>query len=203
MGCKSSSALPFFQVLLHSFTVSSSVNFNQRKRKPSVHFRPLPCNHHQRSTPLLSTTTNNRLQQKKSTMASYFSFSASTIGEDLFYNYRRVVDNEKDIEVRPVRGKGKGLFSLHYIAPKAFITEYWGDKITEKEKNRRQVEREQAGLRNGYTARLRDGWYIDAMHCQSLARYANHSCSPNAKLYTVDIGGSNGCLLYTSDAADD
>ena len=48
-------------------------------------------------------------------MSPHYFTSEAEVGPDLFYNYRMVIEDEKDLEVRKSRGKGLGLFALHNI----------------------------------------------------------------------------------------
>ena len=125
-------------------------------------------------------------------MKPHLSFSEAEIGEGLFYNYKQVVDSAKDLCVRDAGVKGKGLFTKHFIKKKAFIIEYWGETIDRATKNERVKSLKSRNIRAQYFARLGGGLFIDATHCNSMARRANHSCSPNCRLYRVKVKDEHG-----------
>ena len=47
------------------------------------------------------------------------------------------------------------------------------------------------GLRASYFAQMGNCSFVDATHSECLAKYVNHSCQPNCKMYTVNIRGAN------------
>jgi uncharacterized protein len=80
---------------------------------------------------------------------------------------------------RPVRvGRGLaglGLFATAEIAKGAFIAEYSGPRISTAEANRREAR----GAKYMYELNAR--WTVDGSRRSNIARYANHSCRPNAE----------------------
>jgi SET domain-containing protein len=71
---------------------------------------------------------------------------------------------------------GLGLFATAEIKKRARIAEYRGRRITTE-----QAERLERGNRNRYMFELNSHWTIDGTPRYHLARYANHSCNPNAE----------------------
>lgn len=70
---------------------------------------------------------------------------------------------------------GLGLFATEPIAKGAFIAAYRGVRITHAEAERRELR----GAR--YIFEINSRWSIDGSDRRNLARYANHSCRPNAE----------------------
>jgi SET domain-containing protein len=70
---------------------------------------------------------------------------------------------------------GLGLFATAPIEKGAFIVEYKGRRITNAESARREAR----GAR--YMFELDSRWTMDGSNRRNLARYANHSCRPNAE----------------------
>lgn len=69
---------------------------------------------------------------------------------------------------------GLGLFALEDIPKGSFLVEYSGPLLTDEEADER-------GGR--YLFDLENGWNIDGSARTNLARYANHSCEPNAEAW--------------------
>ncbi len=70
---------------------------------------------------------------------------------------------------------GLGLFATKTIEKKGYIATYRGRRIT----NAEAEAREQRGGR--YLFELNSRWTIDGSSRWNVARYANHSCRPNAE----------------------
>ena len=67
---------------------------------------------------------------------------------------------------------GLGLFATAEIKKGAFIAEYKGRRIRNAEADRRP---------NRYMFEINNRWTLDGATRRNLARYANHSCRPNAE----------------------
>jgi SET domain-containing protein len=70
---------------------------------------------------------------------------------------------------------GLGLFATAPIAKGELIVEYTGRRITVAESNRREAR----GAR--YMYEINSRWVVDGSSRRNIARYANHSCRPNAE----------------------
>ena len=70
---------------------------------------------------------------------------------------------------------GLGLFATEPIKKRAFIAEYKGRRVT----NAQADELEARGSR--YMYELNSRWTVDGSGRNNIARYANHSCRPNAE----------------------
>src|SRR5262245_46314005 len=74
---------------------------------------------------------------------------------------------------------GLGLFATTPIKKKAFIVEYKGRKLTTKQADKLEARG------NRYLCEINSRWTIDGTSRKNLARYANHSCRPNAEAHTI------------------
>jgi SET domain-containing protein len=70
---------------------------------------------------------------------------------------------------------GLGLFATAPIEKGAFIVEYTGPRIPHAEAARREAR----GQR--YMFEINRRWTVDGSSRRNIARYANHSCQPNAE----------------------
>src|SRR5262249_55673210 len=73
---------------------------------------------------------------------------------------------------------GLGLFAMRPIKKREKITEYKGPRVNAKEAGR--LERRG----NRYLYEINPRVTIDGSPRNNIARYANHSCNPNAETYT-------------------
>jgi SET domain-containing protein len=74
---------------------------------------------------------------------------------------------------------GFGLFATTPIEKGTFIIEYTGRRISNTEARRLETR----GAR--YMYELNSRWTVDGSTRRNIARYANHSCRPNAESDTV------------------
>jgi SET domain-containing protein len=74
---------------------------------------------------------------------------------------------------------GLGLFATEPIKKRAFIAEYKGRRLTTE-------QAEKCEARNAkYLYEINSRWTIDGKSRSNVARYANHSCRPNAESDTI------------------
>lgn len=84
------------------------------------------------------------------------------------------------IVVRNSKVHGNGVFAMRKIPEGTFIIEYQGERISEREANRRK----QADTGNPYHTfffSLESGKMIDGASDGNDARWINHSCDPNCE----------------------
>lgn len=82
---------------------------------------------------------------------------------------------------------GLGLFATEPIKKRAFIVEYKGPRLSNEKADRLEARGSK------YMYQVNDKWTIDGSSRKNVARYANHSCRPNAESDTVrGKGGRNG-----------
>ena len=74
---------------------------------------------------------------------------------------------------------GLGLFATRLIKKNRRIAEYKGKLLTTKEAEKAEVRG------NRYLYEINSRWTIDGSPRSNIARYANHSCNPNADSYNV------------------
>ena len=94
---------------------------------------------------------------------------------------------------------GFGLKSPQEIPPYTIIAEYTGDVITEDEcMNRMRKYKKTDAF---YFASLGKGLILDACKMGSIARFANHNCSPNCALQKWCVNGEPRVVLVSLDEA--
>jgi len=76
---------------------------------------------------------------------------------------------------------GLGLFATKPIKERARIVEYKGRLLTTKEA---EILENRGNL---YLYEINSRWTIDGTPRSNIARYANHSCNPNAESYNVKL----------------
>ncbi|KAF9516701.1 hypothetical protein BS47DRAFT_1340595 [Hydnum rufescens UP504] len=93
-----------------------------------------------------------------------------------------------DIGVVQTEKKGFGLRALSDIPSDAFIYEYVGEVVQERELIRRMQKYAQEGIRHFYFMMLQKDEFIDATKKGDIGRFANHSCNPNCYVSKWFVG---------------
>ncbi|MGB9601579.1 MAG: SET domain-containing protein [Verrucomicrobiia bacterium] len=91
-----------------------------------------------------------------------------------------MVSNNELVVVKPSKIHGSGVFASKKIPANTLIIEYVGKKISKQEAKRLCQEG------NNYIFELDDETDIDGSVEWNLARFINHSCSPNAEAQIID-----------------
>ena len=76
---------------------------------------------------------------------------------------------------------GLGLFAIRLIKKNSRIAEYKGPLLTTKQASKIEANG------NRYLYEVNSRWTIDGSPRSNIARYANHSCNPNADSYNVKL----------------
>lgn len=87
-------------------------------------------------------------------------------------------------EVRRSRIQGRGAFAVKPIRKGQIVDEYWGQRITHEEADRRYDDNE--GRHHTFLFVLDDDTVLDARFGGNDARYINHSCDPNCETEIED-----------------
>ena len=78
---------------------------------------------------------------------------------------------------------GLGLFATRPIKKRSRNAEYKGPLLTTKQATKNEANG------NRYLYEVNSRWTIDGSPRSNIARYANHSCTPNADRYNVKLRG--------------
>lgn len=84
--------------------------------------------------------------------------------------------------------KGLGVRAMQDLEKGDFIAEYTGEVLDRPRLQRRQQKYLNEGLEHFYFMMLQTDEYIDATEKGGLARFCNHSCSPNAEIEKWIVG---------------
>lgn len=87
-------------------------------------------------------------------------------------------------EVRRSRIQGRGAFALRSIRTGQIVDEYWGQRITHEEADRRYDDAD--GRHHTFLFVLDDEIVLDARFGGNDARFLNHSCEPNCETEIED-----------------
>ena len=89
-----------------------------------------------------------------------------------------------------------GVYTTEPIKKNEAVIEYIGEIIRLRVADKRQIRYEGEGNNGSYIFQLEKDKYIDATHKGGLARFINHSCSPNCYTQCIQFANSNHIVIY-------
>ena len=89
-----------------------------------------------------------------------------------------------------------GLYAMENIAANDMIIEYVGEKVRQHVANTRERQYLKSGIGSSYLFRIDDNTVIDATKKGGIARFINHSCTPNCTAKIIKVEGSNRIVIY-------
>ncbi|XP_037076311.1 histone-lysine N-methyltransferase SETD1-like [Pollicipes pollicipes] len=90
-----------------------------------------------------------------------------------------------------------GLFALEPIAADEMVIEYVGQHVRQSVADQRELVYERQGIGSSYLFRIDRDNIIDATKCGNLARFINHSCTPNCYAKIVSVEGQKKIVIYS------
>ncbi|XP_073675734.1 histone-lysine N-methyltransferase SETD1B-A [Garra rufa] len=90
-----------------------------------------------------------------------------------------------------------GLFAEEPIAADEMIIEYVGQSIRQVIADMRERRYENEGIGSSYLFRVDQDTIIDATKCGNLARFINHSCSPNCYAKIITVEAQKKIVIYS------
>lgn len=91
--------------------------------------------------------------------------------------------------IYPCGQKGVGLKSLDPIKDDQFVVEFVGEIVDKKLFNRRVSQYIKNNLKHSYIMAVKSKYFIDSTQVGGVARFINHSCSPNLVSRKWSVGG--------------
>ncbi|KAI5236532.1 histone H3-K4 methyltransferase Set1 [Aureobasidium subglaciale] len=89
-----------------------------------------------------------------------------------------------------------GLFALENIVVGDFIIEYVGEKVRQKVADMRETKYDKQGVGSSYLFRMGEDEIVDATKKGGIARFINHSCTPNCTAKIIKVEGTRRIVIY-------
>ena len=112
----------------------------------------------------------------------------SQSGEGDILRFNQLKKRKKPVKFARSAIHNWGLYAEENIAANEMIIEYVGEKVRQQVADIRERQYLKSGIGSSYLFRIDDHTVIDATKRGGIARFINHSCTPNctAKIITVD-----------------
>lgn len=91
---------------------------------------------------------------------------------------------------------GWGLYAEENIASNDLIIEYVGEKVRQKVADMREIRYTKQGIGSSYLFRMVDDEIVDATKKGGIARFINHSCTPNCTAKIIRVEGTRRIVIY-------
>ncbi|KAJ5647554.1 Histone-lysine N-methyltransferase [Penicillium lividum] len=89
-----------------------------------------------------------------------------------------------------------GLYAEENISPNDMIIEYVGEKVRQQVADMRERRYLKSGIGSSYLFRIDENTVIDATKRGGIARFINHSCTPNCTAKIIRVDGSKRIVIY-------
>lgn len=91
---------------------------------------------------------------------------------------------------------GWGLYAEENIAITDMIIEYVGEQVRQAVANVRELRYDKQGMGSSYLFRIDEDSVVDATKKGGIARFINHSCSPNCTAKIIRVDGTKRIVIY-------
>ncbi|KAI9810506.1 MAG: histone methyltransferase set1 [Phylliscum demangeonii] len=89
-----------------------------------------------------------------------------------------------------------GLYAMEDMAANDMIIEYVGEKVRQQVADMRERRYLKSGIGSSYLFRIDEHTVIDATKRGGIARFINHSCTPNCTAKIIKVDGSKRIVIY-------
>ena len=89
-----------------------------------------------------------------------------------------------------------GLYAMEDITANDMIIEYVGEKVRQQVADMRERRYLRSGIGSSYLFRIDENTVIDATKRGGIARFINHSCTPNCTAKIIKVDGSKRIVIY-------
>lgn len=89
-----------------------------------------------------------------------------------------------------------GLYAEENISANDMIIEYVGEKVRQQVADMRERRYLKSGIGSSYLFRIDENTVIDATKRGGIARFINHSCTPNCTAKIIRVDGSKRIVIY-------
>lgn len=89
-----------------------------------------------------------------------------------------------------------GLYAEEHIAANDMIIEYVGEKVRQRVADLREAKYDMQGVGSSYLFRIDEDTVIDATKMGGIARFINHSCTPNCTAKIIRVDASKRIVIY-------
>ena len=146
-----------------------------------------------------STSRSNRVTNRRlvADMAAQKQVLASANGgEGDVLRFNQLKKRKKPVKFARSAIHNWGLYAMENIAANDMIIEYVGEKVRQQVAAMRERQYLKSGIGSSYLFRIDEKTVIDATKRGGIARFINHSCTPNCTAKIIKVEGSKRIVIY-------
>lgn len=145
-----------------------------------------------------STSRSNRVNNRRliADIAAQKQKLATSSGEGDALRFNQLKKRKKPVKFARSAIHNWGLYAMENIAANDMIIEYVGEKVRQQVADMRERQYLKSGIGSSYLFRIDDNTVIDATKRGGIARFINHSCTPNCTAKIIKVEGSKRIVIY-------
>lgn len=145
-----------------------------------------------------SASRSNRVNNRRliADMAAQKQVLATSNGEGDALRFNQLKKRKKPVKFARSAIHNWGLYAMENIAANDMIIEYVGEKVRQQVADMREKQYLKSGIGSSYLFRIDENTVIDATKKGGIARFINHSCTPNCTAKIIRVEGSKRIVIY-------
>lgn len=145
-----------------------------------------------------STSRSNRVNNRRliADMVAQKQVLATSNGEGDVLRFNQLKKRKKPVKFARSAIHNWGLYAMENIAANDMIIEYVGEKVRQQVADMRERQYLKSGIGSSYLFRIDENTVIDATKRGGIARFINHSCTPNCTAKIIKVEGSKRIVIY-------
>lgn len=147
----------------------------------------------------VSTSRSNRVNNRRlaaDMKAQKQALPTSTAGEGDVLRFNQLKARKKPVRFARSAIHNWGLYAMEKISCNEMIIEYVGEQIRQAVADMREKQYDRSGVGSSYLFRIDENTVIDATKRGGIARFINHSCTPNCTAKIIRVDGSKRIVIY-------
>lgn len=121
---------------------------------------------------------------------------ATSSGEGDAITFNQLKKRKKPVKFARSAIHNWGLYAMENITANDMIIEYVGEKVRQQVADMRERQYLKSGIGSSYLFRIDESTVIDATKKGGIARFINHSCTPNCTAKIIRVEGSKRIVIY-------
>ncbi|KAK5164054.1 histone methyltransferase set1 [Saxophila tyrrhenica] len=143
-----------------------------------------------------ATSRSNRVNNRRLVNDIALQKQSLASDADVVIRFNQLKKRKKLVKFDRSAIHGWGLYAEENIAVNDLIIEYVGEKVRQKVADMRELRYEKQGVGSSYLFRMMDDEIVDATKKGGIARFINHSCSPNCTAKIIKVEGTPRIVIY-------
>ena len=145
-----------------------------------------------------SASRSNRANNRRlvADIAAQKQVLSTASGEGDVLRFNQLKKRKKPVKFARSAIHNWGLYAMENIAANDMIIEYVGEKVRQQVADMREKQYLKSGIGSSYLFRIDENTVIDATKKGGIARFINHSCTPNCTAKIIKVEGSKRIVIY-------